>query len=125
MQRVSIAPAKRSFSDLMPCSTGIDIISWHDYHEGWLADASDNEARLEAGARRFAMTLGRTVSLALLARHAQWALEHERSRRPLAAAKRYAAHGINLLAEMDGDEARMLARDEPGAANPPPSRASA
>lgn len=92
--------------------------------EGWLADAADNEARLEAGARRFAMTLGRTVSLALLARHAQWALEHEPSRRPLAAARRYAAHGINLLAEMDGDEARMLARDEPGAVNPPPSRPS-
>jgi hypothetical protein len=92
--------------------------------EAWLTDGAGDEVRLEAGARRFALTLGRTVSLALLARHAQWALEHERSRRALAAAKRYAAHGVNLLAEMDGDDARMLARDEPGGVNPPPSRPS-
>jgi acyl-CoA dehydrogenase len=80
--------------------------------EAWLTDGAGNETRLEAGARRFALTLGRTVSLALLARHAQWSLDHEHSRRAFAAAKRYAAHGINLLAEMDGDDARMLARDE-------------
>ncbi|HET9662914.1 MAG TPA: acyl-CoA dehydrogenase family protein [Burkholderiales bacterium] len=81
--------------------------------EAWLNDACESESRLEAGARRFALTLGRTLSAALLARHAQWALEHERDRRALAAAKRYAIHGTNLLVEMDGNEARMLARDEP------------
>jgi acyl-CoA dehydrogenase len=82
-----------------------------EHAAAWLAEG--NDARLEAGARRFALTLGRTISLALLARHAQWALEHERDRRALAAAKRYAAHGINLLADMDPHEAHMLARDEP------------
>ena len=35
----------------------------------WLADAKD-EAR-EAGARRFSLTLGRTIELALLIKHAQ------------------------------------------------------
>jgi len=44
--------------------------------EAWLAKAKDDER--EAGARRFAMTLGRAVELALLASHAQWSLEHER-----------------------------------------------
>ena len=70
-------------------------------------------ALLEAGARRVALTLGRSLSLALLARHAQWSLDHEQSRHALAAAKRYALHGANMLARIDPDEARMLARDEP------------
>jgi hypothetical protein len=80
----------------------------------WLGQAgSADSRRVEAGARRFALTLGRTVSLALLARHAQWSLDTERDGRSLAAARRFAAHGINLLADMNMEDARMLARDEP------------
>jgi acyl-CoA dehydrogenase len=83
--------------------------------EAWLRGAGQAEdGALEAGARRFALTLGRALSAALLARHAQWSLDHERDRRALAAARRYAAHGFNMLAEMDANDARMLARDEPG-----------
>jgi len=79
--------------------------------DAWLKD--NDEARLEAGARRFALTLGRALSVALLARHAQWSLEHEQDRRALAAARRYALHGFSLLAETELEEARMLARDGP------------
>ncbi|MFN7088007.1 MAG: acyl-CoA dehydrogenase family protein [Burkholderiales bacterium] len=80
----------------------------------WLETAmQSDDARLEAGARRFALTLGRTAELVLLARHAQWALDHERDPRPLAAARRFAAAGIDLLADMDAADARLLARDEP------------
>lgn len=75
--------------------------------------ATDNPAQLEAGARRFALTLGRTLALALLARQAQWSLDHEGSRRTLAGAKRYALHGVNMLVETDANDTRMLARDEP------------
>jgi len=64
-------------------------------------------------ARRLALTLGRTVGLALLARHAQWSLDEERDVRALAAARRFAAHGVSLIAELSADDARMLARDEP------------
>ena len=79
----------------------------------WLEQATQaSPARLEAGARRFAMTLGRTFALALLARHAQWSLEHERDERPLAAARRFLSAGINLLTDMDANDARRLARDE-------------
>ena len=78
--------------------------------EGWL-DAAKGDA-LEAGARRFAMTLGRAVELALLAHHAQWSLEEERDQRTLAAARRFASHGLNLLAEMDAADSRRLARDD-------------
>jgi hypothetical protein len=58
------------------------------------------------------MTLGRAFALALLARHAQWSLEFERDERPLAAARRFASAGINLLVDMDRDDARKLARDD-------------
>jgi len=75
--------------------------------EGWLAEAKDEQ--LEAGARRFAMTLGRAMELALLARHAQWSLEEEKDPGALAAARRFAAHGVNLVADLDAGDARRLA----------------
>jgi hypothetical protein len=75
----------------------------------WLAT---DPSTVEAGARRFALTLGRAFGLALLARQAQWSLDHERDERSLAAARRFAAAGISLLADMSADDARRLARDE-------------
>ena len=81
--------------------------------EAWLAESMQAApATLEAGARRFALTVGRTFALALLLRQAQWSLDHERDARPLAAARRFAAAGVNLLADMDANDARMLGRDE-------------
>jgi hypothetical protein len=78
--------------------------------ESWLAATKD--AALEAGARRLAMTLGRAMELALLARHAQWSLEHEKDPHARSAARRFAVHDINLLAEVDGADSRRLARDD-------------
>lgn len=78
--------------------------------EAWLAKAKGDA--LEAGARRFAMTLGRAVELALLAQHGQWSLEEEKDQRARAAARRFAAHGVSLLAEMDAADSRRLARDD-------------
>jgi alkylation response protein AidB-like acyl-CoA dehydrogenase len=82
--------------------------------EAWFREAAAEDEKLEAGARRFALTLGRALELALLAQQAQWSLDHEKDRRTLAAARRFSAHGINLLINMDAADARMLARDEPG-----------
>ncbi len=67
----------------------------------------------EAGARRLALTLGCALEAALLARHAQWALDHEEDARPAAAARRLTANGIDRIALIDGIEARALANDEP------------
>lgn len=78
--------------------------------EAWLAKASGDA--LEAGARRLAMTLGRAVELALLAQHGQWSLEEEKDPRARAAARRFAAHGVSLLAEMDAADSRRLARND-------------
>jgi alkylation response protein AidB-like acyl-CoA dehydrogenase len=80
--------------------------------ESWLAQSlKTGTAETEAGARRVAMTLGRTVELALMARHAQWSLGHEKDRRALAAARRFAVHGINLLASIDPADSRLLGKD--------------
>ncbi|HLF91643.1 MAG TPA: acyl-CoA dehydrogenase family protein [Anaerolineales bacterium] len=67
---------------------------------------------LEAGARRFALTSGRTLALALLVEHAQWALDHEGDVRPLAAARRFAQAGVDEIVDEDAlEEALMLAND--------------
>jgi hypothetical protein len=79
----------------------------------WLTERAQEPAVLEAGARRFALTLGRAFALALLTKHAQWSVDHEQDNRPLAAARRFAGARINLLADHDAGDARLLARDVP------------
>lgn len=78
--------------------------------EAWLQKARGSD--MEAGARRFALTLGRAVELALLAGHAQWSLEHEKDQRARSAARRFAAHGVSLLSDVDAADSRRLARGE-------------
>ncbi|HET7844547.1 MAG TPA: acyl-CoA dehydrogenase family protein [Xanthomonadales bacterium] len=77
----------------------------------WLVKHSKARDELAAGARGLALTLGRTLALALLARHADWAMRIEHDPRPLAAARRYARLGIDRLVEPGGAEARMLGAD--------------
>jgi acyl-CoA dehydrogenase len=78
----------------------------------WLeAATSKGGAAVEAGARRFAMTLGRALALALLARHAQWSLEEERDARRAAAARRFALAGVDLVADADPEDAAALLAD--------------
>ncbi|HJL01076.1 MAG TPA: acyl-CoA dehydrogenase family protein [Polyangiaceae bacterium LLY-WYZ-15_(1-7)] len=63
---------------------------------------------VEAGARRFALTLGRAAELALLVRHAQVALAAG-DRRARAAALRFAQTPIDQIAWADPDDAALLA----------------
>jgi len=63
---------------------------------------------LEAGARRFALTLGRTMELSLLLKHAQWSQEHESGARATAAARRFAKSGIDLIVDHDLGDAGAL-----------------
>ncbi|GAC1367528.1 MAG: acyl-CoA dehydrogenase family protein [Polyangiales bacterium] len=79
----------------------------------WLLETMHDRPALEAGARRFALTLGRSLELALLVRHAQWSLDVERDGRARAAALRLARHGVDLVAIEPGDGDARLARDEP------------
>jgi acyl-CoA dehydrogenase len=78
----------------------------------WLS--ASRGVALEAGARRFALTLGRALALLLLCRQAQWSLDHGGDRRPLAAALVFSRRGIDLVDDAaDADAARRLAADDP------------
>jgi acyl-CoA dehydrogenase len=69
-----------------------------DHARQWLARAEqEGPPALEAGARRFAVTLGRTIAAALLARHVQWFLDREHSVLCREAAWRFAAAGVDQI----------------------------
>ncbi len=83
-------------------------------HAGrWLMTAKDTGPEaMEAGARRFALTLGRGFELALLVRHAAWA-KARGDGRPAAAARVFARTPIDLiLDEASLADARALMLDE-------------
>ena len=90
-------------------SAALDAASHADI---WLASAArEGQTKLEAGARRFALTLGRALSLALLARHAQWSLDEESDARAAASARRFATHGVDLITDSDHEDAALLMED--------------
>jgi hypothetical protein len=68
-------------------------------HAGsWLTDAGkEGQRAIEAGARRFALTIGRATELALLVKHAQWSLDQERDMQAVVAARRFASAGVDLI----------------------------
>jgi alkylation response protein AidB-like acyl-CoA dehydrogenase len=67
---------------------------------------------IQAGARRFALTLGRAIEVALLVDHASWAASRG-DKRSAAAARRLARHGIDLVTDDDAlDDAHLLAYDD-------------
>ena len=73
-----------------------------DHAMSWLSDAERlGQPALEAGARRFSLTLGRTMELALLIKHAQWSNDHEKDANALTPARRFAHSGIDLIWNRD------------------------
>jgi hypothetical protein len=86
-----------------------------EHAEAWLAEALQaGPAAVEAGARRFALTLGRSMQLALLCEQAQCDLDQRKDGRTAAAARRIAAEGVDLLRPPSADllEAQALAMEE-------------
>jgi len=76
-----------------------------DHATSWLTEAERRgQPALEAGARRFSLTLGRLAELALLTKHAQWSIDHEQDRRATTSARRFASAGIDLIVDHDADE---------------------
>lgn len=67
---------------------------------------------VEAGARRFALTLGRATELALLVAQATWARRELGDARSVYAAKRLSRNGVDLIRDAD-EGARALAMDLP------------
>ncbi|HEX6070538.1 MAG TPA: acyl-CoA dehydrogenase family protein [Longimicrobiaceae bacterium] len=86
---------------------------WVAVAEGWREDASRaGTDGLQAGARRYALALGRALELALTAAHAQWSLDVEGDARAFAAALRLAA-APPLPCTFDAPASRALAMDLP------------
>ncbi len=78
----------------------------------WFSRARDHQAAAEAGARRFALTLGRSLALALMVHHAQHQLDAGDGRHALAAARRFARHRVDLVDfEVDDEDSRLLGAD--------------
>lgn len=75
----------------------------------WMTETLPKPTTVEAGARRFALTLGRTLELALLLDHAQWALDNGHGPRAAAAARRLARNGVDLILDVDEEDSRLLA----------------
>ncbi|RYZ34284.1 MAG: acyl-CoA dehydrogenase, partial [Myxococcaceae bacterium] len=92
---------------LRPCvKTAHDAL---EHARAWVSGAMANPATMEAGARRFSLTLGRTLELALLSEHAQWCLDHGHGPRTRAAARRFRQNGVDLIQdEIDLDDSRLL-----------------
>jgi alkylation response protein AidB-like acyl-CoA dehydrogenase len=74
----------------------------------WVQEAMAQPDRLEAGARRFALALGRSLELALLAGHAQWCLDHGHGPRLAAAARRLAFETAERSFDAPLADARLL-----------------
>jgi acyl-CoA dehydrogenase len=91
---------------LRPCVEAVHEALEHA--RAWAARAMGETAAMEAGSRRFALTLGRTYELALLAEHAQWCLEHGHGPRAMAAARRLMRNRVDLIADMDLEDSRLL-----------------
>ncbi len=82
-----------------------------DHARRWYA-ADGSRERLERGARRLGLTIGRSLELALLIDQAAWSLEVERDGRARAAALRFARTAIDLVSDDDHDDL-ALADDTP------------
>jgi hypothetical protein len=80
-----------------------------EHAASWLNEALRvGPPALEAGARRFSLTLGRIMEFALLIKQARWSKEHEQDDRAAAAARRFAASGIDLIGEYDVQDVNDL-----------------
>ncbi len=99
--------------DARLAQAGQTAVSAFDHARHWLETAAaQGQPSLEAGARRFALTLGRSLALALLVEHAQWSLDVEKDGRARAAAIRFAQSPIDLIRDDEYlDDTMALAND--------------
>ncbi|HET7753452.1 MAG TPA: acyl-CoA dehydrogenase family protein [Anaeromyxobacteraceae bacterium] len=82
-----------------------------EHLDAWVAEAGRDPRAAEAGARRHALSAGRTLELALLCAHAQWCLDNGHGGRAAAAARRLARHGVDLLDGASSSDAALLVDD--------------
>lgn len=95
-------------------SCGMIALNAGDQADQWLKRAVlVGRGAVESGARRFALTIGRALQLALLVEQAQWSLDHEKDGRARTAARCFAQTKINHIIDDPIDEIAALANDQP------------
>lgn len=95
-------------------AAGRQALTAYEHAAAWFAAAlQGGRPAVEAGARRFALTLGRALALALLIDQAQWSLDQQQDGRARAAALRFAQLGVDLIAAEDTTLNQALADDTP------------
>jgi alkylation response protein AidB-like acyl-CoA dehydrogenase len=84
------------------CARAGEVAARAVAHAGawWNRARSHSRPVVEAGARRFALTLGRALELALLVDHATWAAT-QGDHTPAAAARCFARQGVDLVSDED------------------------
>ena len=89
-----------SLHDTQLVSLSRVVLAAFNHAETWLGETQGAEPTiLEAGARRFALTLGRAIELALLIRHAQWSQDHEHDKQAAHSAHCFAQAGVDLIVD--------------------------
>jgi acyl-CoA dehydrogenase len=108
----TLARAARSGELAWAGQAALDALA---HAEAWLMKAMTDPQGVEAGARRFALTLGKSYALAALVRHAQWSIDEEKDGRAAASAVRLAKKGVDLILDAPSslESARALANDTP------------
>jgi len=92
---VAVARCIKNISDTRLADAACIARSALDHASIWLTTAERlGQPALEAGARRFALTLGRTMELALLIKHARWSNDHQ-------SARRFATSQIDLITDYE------------------------
>lgn len=100
-----------SIDDSRLAAAGAGARAALDHARRWFTETRDR-GRMERGARRLALTIGRSLELALLVSHAAWSLAEEHDGRARAAALRFARSPIDLIDDEDADDT-ALADDAP------------
>ena len=111
--REKVAASAATTSDASLAGAARQAEAAVDHAQRWLRATAGDRMLLEAGARRFGLTLGRALALALLVEAAGWSLANEHDGRARAAALRFAATAIDHIADADPRLNAALANDEP------------
>jgi alkylation response protein AidB-like acyl-CoA dehydrogenase len=88
-------------------AAGAKAVAAIEHVASWVREHRD-AVEVQSHARRVAMTIGRALELAFLVEHAQWELGSSGGRTTLAAAVRFAAAPVDLLADVDAQDSRLL-----------------
>lgn len=102
-----IAHCVQGVSDERLAAAGAKAVAAIEHVAQWVREHGD-AVEVQSHARRVAMTIGRALELALLVEHARWELDSGVGRSTLAAAVRFAATPVDLLAEVDAQDSRLL-----------------